>query len=138
MSWLPRKGLSRPLHQKSMCEGSKVGHREKIMYRELQTLAKLHSQGALRECYGWSHLLSDCSQSVTCSICVLCTCTLLHEFSFCVLNLLVTLVLSMLEIPFEVVYVQQFRSHCSNLQGSNSFTVNKHITASLEFLSIVV
>lgn len=39
---------------------------------------------------------------------------------------------------FEVAYVQQFRSHCPNLQYSNSFAVNKPVTASPEFLSILV
>lgn len=39
---------------------------------------------------------------------------------------------------FEVVFIQQFSSHCPNLQYSCSLTENKHITASPEFLTIVV
>lgn len=40
---------------------------------------------------------------------------------------------------FEVAYIQQLRSHSPNLQCSNSFTVNKHVTAVLrEFSSIPV
>jgi len=38
---------------------------------------------------------------------------------------------------FEVAYIQQLRIHCANLQYNSSSTVNKHITTSPEFLTIL-